>query len=86
MSVNADGSPCVDKPRMIRQSEAASSLPFEVARVGERLLAHARLCRQIAEQSWSEEIAGKLRVLADECDRAAEELRPFGMVNHGRPV
>lgn len=37
----------------------------------ERLLAHARLCRQIARQCLNEETAAELEKLADECDRAA---------------
>ena len=46
------------------------------AKIAERLLAHARLCRHIAEQSWSEETAHKLDRLADECARTAAELLP----------
>lgn len=46
------------------------------SKVAERLLAHARLCRHIAEQSWSEEAAQRLSALADECTRAAAELAP----------
>jgi hypothetical protein len=46
------------------------------AKIAERLLAHARLCRHIAEQSWSEETAHKLDRLANECARAAAELLP----------
>jgi len=42
--------------------------------VAERLLAHARLCRHIAEQSWSEESAEKLSALADACTRAAAQI------------
>jgi len=41
------------------------------SKIAERLLAHARLCRQIAEATWSEEVAQKLGRLADECTRAA---------------
>ena len=44
------------------------------AGISERLIAHARLCRQIAEQSWSEEAARELDVLANECMRAAAAL------------
>jgi hypothetical protein len=46
------------------------------AKIAERLLAHARLCRHIAEQARSEETAHKLDTLADECARAAAELLP----------
>lgn len=43
-------------------------------KIAERLLAHARLCRQIAEATWSEEVAQKLGRLADECTQAAAEV------------
>jgi Leu/Phe-tRNA-protein transferase len=43
------------------------------SKVAERLRAHARLCRQIAEQTWSEEISQKFRRIADDCTRAAAE-------------
>lgn len=49
---------------------------LQSADIAERLLAHARLCRHIAEQTWSEETALKLGSLADECVRAAAELMP----------
>jgi len=41
--------------------------------ITKRLLAHARLCRQMADQTISEEIARELRKLAEECARAARE-------------
>jgi 6,7-dimethyl-8-ribityllumazine synthase len=44
------------------------SLPSTIA---ERLLAHARLCREIARASWNEEIAQRLERLAQDCIRAA---------------
>jgi hypothetical protein len=46
------------------------------SKIAERLRAHARLCRQIAEQSWSEEVAARLGQLADECSRAADAAEP----------
>ena len=51
------------------------SQPFAIA---ERLLAHARLCREIARASWNEEIARRLERLAEDCIRAAgdAELEP----------
>ncbi|MCK9918865.1 hypothetical protein MXD81_58055 [Microbacteriaceae bacterium K1510] len=52
------------------------------SKVAERLLAHARLCQRIAEQSWSEEAAQKLSALADECTRAAAELTPENAGSH----
>ena len=45
-------------------------------KIAERLLAHARLCRQIAEASWSETTAAELERLAAECERAAAEATP----------
>jgi hypothetical protein len=57
---------------MNREPRAVS----HAAKIAERLLAHARLCRHIAEQAWSEETAHKLGTLADECTRAAAELLP----------
>lgn len=40
--------------------------------LAERLRAHARLYRHIAEQTWSEDKAAELVRLADECARAAK--------------
>jgi len=44
------------------------------SKLAERLLAHARLCRQIARQSWNEQTAAELEKLAAECDLAAEQV------------
>jgi hypothetical protein len=46
--------------------------------IAERLLAHARLCRQIAEATAREDLAQEFSRLADECTRAAEEVDPDG--------
>jgi hypothetical protein len=49
------------------------------AKVAERLLAHARLCREIAAQSWNEVSAQRLEELAAACVKAADstaELLP----------
>lgn len=46
------------------------------AKIAERLLAHARLCREIAGASSNEETAEKLKQLAAECTRAAAEIAP----------
>ena len=46
------------------------------AKIAERLLAHARLCRQIAGASWNEDTAEELERLAAECTRAAAEIAP----------
>jgi hypothetical protein len=51
------------------------------AKVVQRLLAHARLCRDIAALSWNEADARKLEEMAAECVRwaaAAGELSPSG--------
>jgi hypothetical protein len=42
--------------------------------IAERLLAHAKLCREIARRSWSEEIARHLERLAEDCTRAAQDV------------
>ncbi len=46
-------------------------------KITERLLAHARLCRQIAAASWNEEIARELEQLARDCKRAADIFESF---------
>jgi hypothetical protein len=49
------------------------------AKVVERLLAHARLCREIAALSWNEASAQRLEELAAACVLAADltvELPP----------
>ena len=57
-------------PSPLREPHIVSNL----TKIAERLLAHARLCRHIAEQTWSEDTARKLDALADECVRAAAAL------------
>lgn len=42
----------------------------------QRLLAHARLYRQIAGESWNEKTADELEQLAQECERAAVDAGP----------
>ena len=44
------------------------------SKFAERLLAHARLYRQIAGEAWNEETAKELEQLAEECQRAAENV------------
>jgi hypothetical protein len=39
--------------------------------VAQRLLKHAKLCREIAARSWNEDSARKLEELAQTCVRAA---------------
>jgi hypothetical protein len=49
------------------------------AKVAERLLAHARLCREIAALSWNEASAQRLEEMAAACVLAADlavELPP----------
>jgi hypothetical protein len=46
------------------------------SQIAERLLAHARLCRQIAGASSDETTAAKLEQLAEECERAAAGAGP----------
>jgi hypothetical protein len=49
------------------------------AKVAERLLAHARLCREIAARSWNEASAQRLEEMAAACVRAVDstvELPP----------
>jgi hypothetical protein len=54
------------------------------SKIAECLRAHARLCRQIAQQSWSEEVAERLGQLADECSRAADDAEPKRETIRGR--
>jgi hypothetical protein len=42
------------------------------SKLAERLRAHASLCRKLARECWSEEIAVSLCQLADDCTLAAE--------------
>jgi hypothetical protein len=46
------------------------------SKIAERLRAHARLCRQIAGQSWDETTAEKLKTMAEECEVAAAKTGP----------
>ena len=45
--------------------------------IAERLLAHARLCEQIARECWNEDTAEKLRRMARDCTLAAGANRTF---------
>ena len=47
-----------------------------LSKIADRLLAHARLCRQIAAESRSERVAFDLSRLADECSRVAADVAP----------
>lgn len=55
---------------------SSSSLALPAAKVAEQLRAHARLCRQIAHESWNETIAVELARLADRCMEAADHIEP----------
>ncbi len=46
-------------------------------RIAERLLACARLCRQIAEATENKDMAQDFGRLADDCTRMAVEIDPF---------
>ena len=42
--------------------------------IAERLLAHARLCEEIAEECRDDEIAHKLRGMAQDCTQTAAQI------------
>jgi len=44
--------------------------------VAERLLAHARLCEQIAQGCWHAATAEELKRIAQDCARTAAQLAP----------
>lgn len=44
--------------------------------ISENLLAHARLCREIANATLNDEMASKLERLAEDCIRAARDAEP----------
>jgi hypothetical protein len=46
--------------------------------LADRLRAHARLYRHIAEETWSEDRAQELARLADECTQAADAIAAGG--------
>jgi hypothetical protein len=48
--------------------------PHKAAHIAQRLRAHARLCEQVALESWSEDTAAMLLRVADDCNRAATEI------------
>lgn len=59
-----------------RRDVPPSSPALPASELAERLRAHARLCQQIAHESWNETIAGELKRLADKCIKAAENIEP----------
>jgi hypothetical protein len=50
----------------------------KVEAIAERLLAHARLCEQIARECQNAETAHQLRRMAQDCAQAAAQLAPAG--------
>ena len=44
--------------------------------IAERLLAHARICREIADATLNEETASELERLAEDCIQAARDADP----------
>ena len=54
----------------------STSPAVPASKIAERLRAHARLCRQIARESWNEVIASELVQLADQCMEAADNIEP----------
>jgi hypothetical protein len=57
---------------------------LESSKIAERLLAHARLYRQIAGATWNETRAAELKQLAEECERAAAQAGPD--LSHSGPL
>jgi hypothetical protein len=58
----------------------------DLSKIAERLLAHARLCRQIAERTPSEDVAADLGQLADDCTQLAAEVSAPAPVSLYTPV
>lgn len=44
--------------------------------MAERLLAHARICREIAHTTLNKQTARELELLAEDCIRAARDAEP----------
>lgn len=57
-----------------RRPSSPSVAAVPTSKVAERLRAHARLCRQIAHETWNETIASELDHLADQCVAAADNI------------
>ena len=70
MPINAAIGDCGHLINMTHFSNQSLDPVSHTSKIAERLLAHARLCRQIAGESWNEATAAKLAQMADECDRA----------------
>ena len=66
-----------------RFTEGPIAMP-QSAKVVQRLLAHAKLCREIASASWNQTSAEKLEEMAAECERSAAgngETTPTGTLH-----
>jgi len=50
------------------------TIPSNAAVIAQKLRAHARLCEQVAQETWSEEAAATLRRMAGYCDRVAGQI------------
>jgi hypothetical protein len=61
--------PSLSHPSILDASLSGSAP--KAAKVAQLLLAHAKLCREIAARSWNEDSARKLEELANACVRAA---------------
>jgi hypothetical protein len=61
---------------MSQSSNRSLSPGPQSPKIAERFIAHAKLCRQIANQCRDEEIAHQLERLAEQCVRAARNANP----------
>jgi hypothetical protein len=48
--------------------------PRKAAVIAQRLRAHARLCEQVAHESWNEDTAANFRRMAADCTRMARRI------------
>lgn len=55
---------------------------FEPPKVAERLLAHARLCQEVASECGNEELAADFNKLALECIEAAVACKQKPNIQH----
>jgi hypothetical protein len=74
--INAAISGCGHKSTMSAQIALPAAPKVEA--IAERLLAHARLCEQIARECRNPDTALKLRRMAQDCAQAAAQLAPAG--------
>jgi hypothetical protein len=62
------------------ESPQSHTSSFLRDRMAEYLREQARLCERIANECWSEKIAGKFKRLAQECDEAAVMKEPQSVI------